>query len=132
MSMQDDLQEGMAALESELSTPQCRYQGQTYPCIVSTLMSGVRLEIGGNSQEISFTILLRKNAVPVSTVDDTEPVSDSGKMADENLPPPAVQKLIEVRYGALGWRTYRILQVGQDGAGAAWECHLGAVSNKGR
>lgn len=126
MSIKDEIQADLEELEGDIGeVPTITFQAKTYPCIPSTLKRGLTVVVGGRQEEISLTVYIRKNAMPVpvsvSTVGTT---ADTTSLTGDNstIPPQSGQKLTHKL------KAYKVLAVGDPPASSHWEIDLGSIN----
>ena len=97
------------------------YRGRHWPCIAGGLRRGMDLGMGPPVNELARTIIVRKSAIPVRTVDASEgwTADSTAPTADEDVMPPHPGKKIIFEQ-----REYEVESVEEDGAGAAWKVNL--------
>lgn len=131
--LQSRLSTALNKLEGLLGSPVFYYRNGKYPCVPTTERRGVMVEIGGDSYEVSLSLLVRKDAVPDAiTVDDTEVSVDWNAQdvvtSDADSNPPAASPFSGRRVGRKN-RLYRIILVREDSTGSHWTIDLADARN---
>src|SRR5258706_9282085 len=115
--LSDTLTEGLGELEVVTGHQAFIYRGKTSPGVAGRLQRGIDLGIGPPTLQLTRTLTVRKNAMPILTVDSSSIPAD--QTADSDLLPPHPGKTIQYEN-----RIYEVLSVDEDGTGAAWIIHM--------
>jgi hypothetical protein len=70
MTFAEEASETLKDLEEVLDGPTCTYRGRTLPCVPSMLMRGTLLTVGGKQEEVTMTLVVRKDSGNFLTCDN--------------------------------------------------------------
>lgn len=113
--------------ERLLGGPTFIYRGGRYKCKSNTANVGDVVELGGNTYEVIYSILVRKDEVPVAITADSTDVSADWEAKDvltaDADQPSAFEPFAGRRIGK-DMKLYRIVRVRDNPSGSHWTIDL--------
>lgn len=133
MTFAEEASDTLRDLEEVLRRPTFVYRGRTLPCVPSMLLRGTVLQTGGKQEEVSLTLVVRKDHSlfitadnAIQTVDQESPLRPE-TLADSDTPPPSPEKIVSYEQ-----REYRVASRDEDAASVAWKLHLTSPTRRSR
>lgn len=113
-----EIQRALEEIEGIVGDNTFTWKSIEIPCTPSTLQRGVVIDIGGNPEEISLTLIVRRSHF--LTADSTLVTVDSDLYTTDNDTPVPVARRTVIFRGA----TYRILSAKESAPQSHLELHL--------
>lgn len=118
MQLQSILRRGLRRLEDQTGNETCTINGAAVPCLATSLLAGVVLEIGGNPIQISLTLFIRLELL-ITADSELVKADDETITADNDLGVPVSGKVIQFRN-----LNYRVLTTKRAAGKSHVELHL--------